>query len=584
VSVRAAGRAIAVAAAALVAAAGAARAARAQGIASPGPLSTAHQRYDGITKCLLCHEAGRELSGRKCLACHTSLATRIEQDRGFHATLKRQGTTFACARCHAEHNGRPFRLVRWDGGAPERFDHAQAGFRLEGAHQAARCDACHREGLIADAALRADSSLARSHTYLGLGTRCTSCHLDEHRGRVSGPCEDCHDQAHWKPAPRFDHAKTRFALAGKHQDVRCAQCHTERHAVASGPGGSRDTMFVDFRTSRPTGAGCTGCHNSPHRESSRLGRCESCHTVDGWFVLADSLRTGFNHTRTGFALTGAHGTAQCEACHLGSRDGSLSPRAALVRANFLRPFARQPMQFSRCDHCHAGVHLAELPPARGDCVACHDDVRFAPTRYAIAMHDSTNFPLRGAHGAVPCNSCHTALAGATPGSGRVRFKITNARCAACHRDPHGGQFQRRTCESCHDVDAWTRVAFDHDSTRYPLRGAHTQLRCSSCHTHENGDPARPVRFRGLPLTCAATGCHTDPHGGQFEHRARGNACTTCHTEAHWRPAEFDHQTDSDWPIDGAHRRAPCGACHRPESPGGVVRFRPLPHRCEDCHR
>jgi hypothetical protein len=93
-----------------------------------------------------------------------------------------------------------------------------------------------------------------------------------------------------------------------------------------------------------------------------------------------------------------------------------------------------------------------------------------------------------------------------------------------------------------------------------------------------------VRFRGLPLTCAAAGCHTDPHGGQFDDRARGSACTTCHTEAHWRPAEFDHQTDSDWPIDGAHRRAACGACHRPESPGGVVRFRPLPHRCEDCHR
>ena len=568
-------------AAALLAGGGAARG---QGIASPGPLAEAHARYDGITRCLLCHEAGRELSGRKCLACHVSLARRLEQDRGYHATLARQAATLACARCHGEHNGRPFRLVRWEGGAPERFDHAQAGFRLVGAHDSLRCDACHREALIADAAVRADSSVARGRTYLGLGTRCAACHLDEHRGRVSQSCEDCHDQAHWKPAPRFDHARTRFALTGKHVDVPCARCHTERHERATGPGGARDTMFVDFRTARATGGGCTGCHTSPHRDRARLGRCEACHTDAGWFVLPDSLRTGFNHTRTGFALTGAHELADCEACHLAARDGPLNPRVALVRANFMRPFARQPMQFTRCDHCHAAVHQGELGPGRGDCVACHDDVAFAPTRYSLVMHDSTSFPLRGAHGAVPCNGCHTVVAGATPHTGRVRFRIADTRCAACHRDPHGGQFTGRSCESCHDVEAWARVTFNHDSTRYPLRGAHLTLRCSSCHTRENNDPRALVRFRGLPLTCEAAACHGDPHGGQFAGRAQGSACTTCHTKSRWRPSEFDHLTDSDWPLNGAHRHVACAACHRPDHPGGVVRYRPLSQRCEDCHR
>ncbi len=568
---------------ALAAPFGGAGAARAQGIASPGPLSQPHASLDGLTRCLTCHETGRQLSGRKCLACHTTLATRIQADRGFHAGTTKHGAELACATCHGEHNGRPFRLVRWEGGAMERFDHAQAGWPLVEAHARRACTDCHRAGLIADAAARADRSLSVEHTFLGLATSCVSCHLDEHRGRTSRQCEDCHTQTEWKPAPRFDHARTHFPLLGRHRDVRCAQCHTERHEPASGPGGARDTMFVDFRTSRPADATCTGCHTSPHRDRSRMGRCEACHTVDGWFVLADSLRTNFEHTRTGFPLNGAHGAARCEACHLSSPGAALSSRVALVRANFQRPLARQPMRFARCDDCHADVHRGELSAARGDCVACHDDARFSPTQFTGAMHDRTAFPLAGAHGAVPCVACHTPLPGG--GTGHIRFRIADHRCAACHRDPHAGQFEGRTCESCHGVEAWARVTFDHAQTRYPLRGAHLAARCSACHTRPAGNPHAPVRFRGLPQTCGSAGCHTDPHGDQFAGRVRGSECTTCHTEDRWRPAgAFDHNRDTDWPLDRAHQRAPCAACHKAPAPGQPVPWRPLPHRCEDCHR
>jgi hypothetical protein len=582
--------------------------ARAQGLVSPGPLATAHARYDNLANCLTCHDAGRELSGRKCLVCHASLAARVRADSGYHAIATRHGAALACRTCHSEHNGRPYRLVRWpDNAPPERFDHRATGYPLEGTHARQRCEACHRPELIGEAAVRSDTSLSVRRTFLGLSTACASCHLDEHRGRVSRRCQECHDLAAWKPAPRFDHGATRFPLTGRHADVRCAECHQVRRAVATGPAGSRDSSFVDFRAGRPgqragAAASCASCHRSPHREAGRSGRCEPCHTTRSWFDLPDSVRR-FDHTAIGFPLRGAHAAAACEDCHLPSAGAPLARSAALARANFVRPFAHQKMLFARCDQCHADVHQGQLAagPGRRDCSACHGETHFSPTRFTLAMHDSTTFPLAGAHLATPCGRCHPALPGATAGSGAVRFRQGDRTCAGCHRDEHGGQFAGRLvrgarpvagpaasnvtrCEACHGVDAWSPTTFDHDSTRYPLRGAHRRLACGRCHVRPAGAAAGvPVTYAGLPTTCDAAGCHTDPHGGQFAARRRGGSCTTCHTESAWTALRFDHQRDSDWPLDGAHANVRCAACHRPEGRPPFVRYAPLPHRCEDCH-
>jgi hypothetical protein len=575
----------------------------AQGLASPGPLSTAHARLDNLARCLACHDAGRELSGRKCLACHTSLAAQIRADRGYHALATRHGAALACASCHSEHNGRPFHLVKWEGGgAKERFDHAKTGWELTGAHARQRCEACHRPRLIADQGVRADSSVAAARTYLGLGTACASCHLDEHRGRVSRACENCHGVDAWKPAPRFTHDSTRFALTGLHARLRCAQCHATRSGVATGPDGKTDASFVDFHASRTGWAtGCIGCHPSPHREGGRVGACEKCHSTTGWFALADSVRR-FDHTTIGFPLRGAHADAACESCHLSSPTAALPSRVALVRVNYLRPFSKQRMRFDRCDACHADVHQDQLAALAGggppDCLACHTEVRFSPASYALAAHDGTRFPLTGGHRATPCASCHPLLPGAARGSGHVRFARNDLTCNGCHADPHGGQFAGRrvagagavaasegsagvACTPCHTTEAWRPAAFDHDSARYPLRGAHAPLACAKC--HQPPAPGSPVRFSGLPLTCNGAGCHADPHGGQFADRTRGSACTTCHTEAAWATIAFDHRRDTDYPLDGAHSRVRCVACHKPEGQPPVVRYRPLPHRCEDCH-
>ena len=576
--------------------------ARAQGLASPGPLATAHARLDNLSRCLDCHDAGRELSGRKCLLCHASLARRIRADSGYHAVLTQHGAALACRTCHSEHNGRPFRLVKWEGGGKDAFDHHKTGWALDGAHGKLRCESCHKARLVSDPAVRRDSSLAVATTYLGLGTACAACHLDEHRGRTSRDCQDCHDLNEWKPAPRFDHTRTRFALTGLHATLRCAQCHATRSQTATGPDGTTDASFVDFHASKAGWAtGCIGCHPSPHREAGRVGACEKCHTTEGWFALPDSVRR-FDHTAIGFPLRGAHAAAACETCHLPSERASLPAGVALVREDFLRPFRHQKMAFARCDACHEDVHRGQLSvaqtPSGKDCGACHGEVKFTPTTFTSAAHDSTRFPLTGAHAATPCSACHPAAAGAPVGSGRVQFRRADLSCAACHQDPHGGQFAARhvagsgpaapleaaahvACTPCHNTAAWDSLSFDHGSTRYPLRGAHRTLACAKCHVTPG--PGLPAKFSGLPLTCDGAGCHADPHGGQFADRPRGGTCTTCHSEVAWATLTFDHQRDTDYPLDGAHSRLRCVACHKSEGSPAIVRYRPLPHRCEDCH-
>ena len=48
-----------------------------------------------------------------------------QQSRGFHARRAKA----ECAKCHPDHAGADFALVRWDSGSPDRFHHADAGYK-----------------------------------------------------------------------------------------------------------------------------------------------------------------------------------------------------------------------------------------------------------------------------------------------------------------------------------------------------------------------------------------------------------------------------------------------------------------------
>jgi hypothetical protein len=526
-----------------------------------------------------------------------------------------------------EHQGRDFELVFWGKPGRAAFDHAQTGFVLQGRHASLTCESCHRPRRLHDAAALARGGVNTKRTFLGLSQGCASCHADPHRGQFAPRgCTDCHDQERWTPPARFDHRKTAFPLTGAHAPVPCASCHApaaggatrfkgtphqtcaschrDPHAGRMGPScdschstaawtriqaGRFDHGRTRFPLSglhqrvacgachaRGSGGGmkfqglafqtCASCHADPH--DGRLGSaCATCHTTAGWARVQPGR---FDHERTSFPLRGKHAQVECDSCH--------------------RPGRPRRMPHAACTDCHADRHAGQLAGrADGGCETCHDVAGFEPARFSPEDHAKTRLPLTGAHLAVPCDACHREVPlerlralGIRPPplapSPTEQLRFASTGCAECHADPHRGQTARLgTCESCHTNAAWSAVTFDHARTGFPLAGAHASTPCRGCHPADGGAPT----FAGRSADCAA--CHRDPHGGQFARDGRTD-CARCHEPASWKKVRFDHDRDTSFPLQGAHRAVACASCHlRPAPAGSIMVFKGIGKACSDCH-
>ena len=88
-------------------------------------------------------------------------------------------------------------------------------------------------------------------------------------------------------------------------------------------------------------------------------------------------------------------------------------------------------------------------------------------------------------------------------AGKRTKKSPFANCSDCHRqDPHRGQFGK-DCQSCHVVDGFEKVSFNHDHTRFPLTGKHAAVSCQKCHPQKRCRQRRSLqipadRLRRLP--------------------------------------------------------------------------------------
>jgi len=149
---------------------------------SPGDLAAAHTHLEGLSNCTQCHVLGQKVSNDKCLACHTEIKTRIDQQSGYHASSEVRGKD--CATCHSDHHGRKFDMVRFD---EDYFNHDLAGYPLSGAHRKIDCRQCHTPDLIDDPDLK-----KRKASFLGLDRDCLSCHEDQHQNTLSNDCAKCH--------------------------------------------------------------------------------------------------------------------------------------------------------------------------------------------------------------------------------------------------------------------------------------------------------------------------------------------------------------------------------------------------------
>ena len=526
---------------------------------SPGPLARPHAKLEGNANCTKCHASskGKGMDAR-CLDCHVAVRTLRAAGRGFHARDGKEN----CATCHPDHAGAGFNLIDWPKDGPAGFDHRRdVGFELVGKHATVACRDCHQ------AKHRAGSFSATS--WLGLEPACRPCHDDPHEGALGPDCARCHDAKAWSNVTAFDHAKTDFALTGRHTALACAKCHR--------PPGSEKTVLKPVPH-----AECSACHKDSHE--GRLGpKCATCHVTDGFKVVA---RSAFDHDKTRYPLRGAHRSVECAACHAPKKPGSAKP-----------PFAS-------CGGCHADPHagLATLAGKPADCSACHDVAGFKVPAFTVARHAETPFPLEGKHATVLCAKCHRPPGPPNPklGTAGALLHPHHEACAVCHADVHAGRFAARpdrgACESCHTTAGFVPslvTAREHAKLKVTLEGAHGRIPCGACHRAAPATRGATVNlsFTGLPTECV--GCHKDPHG--FPDRA----CVPCHDQQAFVPSTVGpvEHARFGFALDGAHRAVPCALCHvelkaraarvssRVGAPG-ALRALPLrdPRRaCADCH-
>jgi hypothetical protein len=505
---------------------------------SPGELSTPHAHLEGISNCTQCHVLGNKVSGEKCLNCHKEIKTRISLQKGYHISAEVKGKE--CVTCHNDHHGRNFQLIRLD---VEKFDHNLTGYSLSVPHARKECKDCHSTNYITDQQIK-----IKKFTYLGLNQECLTCHTDYHRSTLSDNCLNCHTADAFKPATKFNHNETKFPIVGKHINVECIKCH--RIETADGK------KFQQFRMNQA--GNCSDCHKDPHQ--NRFGRnCSQCHSEESFQIIKGASK--FDHNTTDYKLEDKHLTVNCKACH---------------KTKFT-----DPLKFGHCTDCHADYHKNQFAGngISPDCSKCHNLKGFALFSYTIEQHNQGVFPLRGAHGAIPCSECHKKQKD-------WNFKGIGINCKDCHKDIHQGYIETKyypdsDCRICHTEARWAGVSFNHSQTGFKLTGAHITAECKACHFKSDEKGAIQQKFTDVSKNCS--NCHIDKHNNQFEKNGITN-CTECHETENWKASKFNHNNTA-FSLTGKHINVPCEKCHKPQQEGTVyyVRYKIKDYRCESCH-
>lgn len=504
---------------------------------SPGDLTTAHSKLEGMSNCTKCHELGEAVTNRKCLDCHKEINSHISNKRGYHASNEVRGKD--CWSCHSEHNGRNFKIIRFD---KKGFDHKKTGFELTGKHGTAKCEDCHKKDFITDQKLK-----NKKNTYLGLTTDCSGCHEDVHQGTLEKNCSGCHNTSAFKPAVLFSHDRAKFKLTGSHVRLGCFECH-----ATTLKNNKQFTLFRDIKHQS-----CENCHKDIH--DGKFGKdCTKCHNTSSFKSVNTSE---FNHSRTAFPLIGKHASVNCNDCH--GKSLSSKPKFAL------------------CTDCHEDEHNEELIKNNKveNCESCHSVNGFSPSLFTIERHNEGKFVLTGGHLGTPCNSCHYK-------SGSWRFRKIGEKCSDCHTNVHGEEISdvflvNNDCMTCHETGKWLTINFNHDRTEFKLIGRHADVECKNCHIDNKEQGRKIYLFKSLNSSCQQ--CHKDKHAGQFAENGLSD-CSRCHGFENWKAEKFDHNK-TKFVLTGAHEKVHCSGCHKEVQIGvqKVIQYKSGKTKCVDCH-
>jgi len=506
------------------------------------------------TPCASCHiNNNYTLSSGDCYGCHQAAflsTTSIGGAVPNHVTAGFPTTASACASCHP--------ITTWAAGV---FNHSSTGFPLTNGHANVACNLCHVNNNYSLTIAPTDCGNSGCHLTTWQQTT-TPVHSTSGAAFAPANCSRCHTTTGWSGAA-FDHSVTGFALTGTHMSpapTPCASCHiNNNYTLSSGD--------------------CYGCHQAAFLSTMSIGgavpnhvtagfpttasACATCHPITTWAAGV------FNHSSTGFPLTNAHAVVACNLCHINNNYTlTIAPTDCGNSGCHLTTW----QQTNAPPHSAAGATFAVA-----NCATCHTTVSWTTATF---NHATTGFALTGMHVSptpTPCISCHVGN----------NYSLNSAACYGCHlaawqsTTTLGGAVPNHVtaafptdCSICHSTTNWTSATFNHNTTTFPLTGAHTTVACALCHVNGNYSGTLPTDCYSCHI--AAWQSTTTLGGAVPNHITAGypTTCASCHTTASWLGAVFNHSA-TGFPLTGAHITVACNLCHTSSA-------KP-PTDCYSCH-
>ena len=438
--------------------------------------------------CTSCHGGHTMMAAGATRELHTDVQREVCFTCHFKGAEKGQAAT-GCLVCH----GPPTTVVTHQG---FQFDHASYLKRD------VRCALCHVE------VTRGDANVAKD--------RCNTCHVSRieayddtdrvhtiHLRTHQVDCLRCHNT--------LEHGKVQMAPA---LGERCDACHKPRHTaqeqmyIGIGGLGVPDTPSTMFLAR----VACDSCHGEPGGDPRKGAEqlrtsCVTCHgqgfdrMVDDWINEIGALLVD---------TTSAVQRAEAAGRALGARGQQFDEQLVRARHNldFVRNgrgehnirYAVELLRSARADAAvvlaaSGGGALAEQPilaSASGYCRVCHSTSHLGT---AISFADATYDHNRHIAAGLACQTCHSV-------EEHGKTTIVREQCMGCHH----GKEQKRTCESCHRVQAgfYRGSLAGTDVKGEPDVMAKADVGCDGCHDLSATEPLVKVVQKAC-VTCHEAG-------------------------------------------------------------------------------
>ncbi|MBI3478802.1 MAG: hypothetical protein HY016_00345 [Nitrosomonadales bacterium] len=304
----------------------------------------------------------------------------------------------------------------------------------------------------------------------------------------------------------------------------------------------------------------------------------------------------FDHSKTGFNLTGAHILARCASCHVdgvfkGTPRDCSSCHVAGNRMGAQSKTSKHVVTVAPCERCHQStawtpVVFNHVGLAPGFCLICHNGTAATgkPSGHVVTT-DS-------------CDACHKTVAWKPLAAGGMpaNHLPTTQTCSLCHSTGFGANSGVMShagiingCATCHNGATY---AVGMKPVSMPTNHLPTSMPCETCHSSTNfttfllPTSAAMMNHAGIVSNCAQ--CHNGqvfagvtPLSKPSTHLLTSSPCENCHTST----STFLVMNLTTPPMGHLPTTSPCSTCHGVGAAflPGVMTHTGIMGGCASCH-